>query len=214
MMRAWAPHRFLGTNRRETLIMLSLFLALMGAVWWFLPTRKVGEEGSRYHHARTLDPYEKAGVTEFKEGQRGPEFRLKSLEGKRVSLKDYQGKLVVLNFWATWCTPCEVEMPALENLWVSHREKGLVVVGITVDRGGPRSLIEPYVKGKKLTFPILLDPDMRTAQAWRVTAIPTTFLVRPDGEVAGVSHGAREWDGKEMVVLLETLLPPGAHPAR
>lgn len=210
-MRAWEPHRFLGTNRRETLTALSLFLALVGALWWFLPTRKAGEEGSQYHHTTALDPYEKAGVTEFKEGQRGPGFSLKSLDGKTVTLKDYEGKLVVLNFWATWCTPCEVEMPTLENLWVRYRDRGLVVVGVTVDRGGPRSIIEPYVKGKKLTFPILLDPDMSTAQAWRVTGIPATFLVRPTGEVAGVAHGPREWDSKEMAALLETLLPGAAH---
>ena len=211
-MRAWVPSSLLGANRRETLIALSLFFVLLAALWWILPTRKAGEEGSRYHHAVTLDPYEKAGVIEFKEGQRGPGFTLQSLDGKTVTLNDYEGKLVVVNFWATWCTPCELEMPTLENLWVRHRDRGLVVVGVTVDRGGPRAIIEPYVRGKKLTFPILLDPDMSTARAWRVTGIPATFLVRPTGEVAGVAHGPREWDSREMVALLETLLPSAPHP--
>jgi len=210
-MRAWVPSSLLGANRRETLMALGLFFVLLAGLWWLLPIRKAGEEGSRYHHAQTLDPYEKAGVTEFKEGQRGPGLSLKSLDGKTVTLNDYEGKLVVLNFWATWCTPCEVEMPTLENLWVRHRDRGLVVVGVTVDRGGPRSIIDPYVRGKKLTFPILLDPDMSTARAWRVTGIPATFLVKPTGEVAGVAHGAREWDSKEMVALLETLFPRPAH---
>ncbi len=210
-MRAWDPHHLLGTNRRDTLIKLGVFLGLVGALWWLLPIRKAGEEGSRYHHAAVLDPYERAGVVEFKEGQRGPAFSLESLDGKTVSFEDYEGKLVVLNFWATWCTPCDVEMPTLETLWVRFRDRGLVVVGVSVDRGGPRSIIEPYVKGKKLTFPILLDPNMSAARAWRVTGIPATFLVRPTGEVAGVAHGAREWDSKEMVALLETLLPSAVH---
>lgn len=209
-MRAWDSHELLGVNRRDTLITLGLFFALVGALWWGLPTRKAGEEGHR--RPARLDLFERAGVTEFKEGQRGPGFSLMTLEGQTVSLKDYEGKLVVLNFWATWCTPCEVEMPALENLWVRFRDRGLVVVGITVDRGGPRSLIEPYVRGKKLTFPILLDPDMSAAGAWRVTAIPATFLVKPSGEVVGVAYGAREWDSKEMVALLETLLPGASRP--
>ena len=210
-MRTWLLSSLLGANRRETLIALSLFFVLLAALWWLLPTRKAGEEGSRYHHAAALDPYEKAGVTEFKEGQRSPGFSLKNLQGRTSTLKDYDGKLVVLNFWATWCTPCEAEMPTLENLWVRYRDRGLVVVGVTVDRGGPRSIIEPYVKGKKLTFPILLDPDMSTAQAWRVTGIPATFLIKPTGEVAGVAYGAREWDSNEMAALLETLLPGAAH---
>jgi peroxiredoxin len=211
-MRYWDPHQFLGATRRDTLVRVGLLLALLAALWSLLPIRKPGEEGSRYHHASALDPYERAGVTEFKEGQRGPGLSLKSLDGKTVTLADYQGKLVVLNFWATWCTPCDVEMPTLESLWARYRQRGLVVVGVSVDRESPRSIIEPYVRGKKLTFPILLDPDMAAARAWRVTGIPATFLVKPGGEVAGVAHGAREWDSKEMTALLETLLP-GASPS-
>lgn len=213
-MRAWAPHQVLGAGRRETLVAVGLFLALVGVLWWALPLRKAGEEKSRYHGAEPLDLFERAGVTEFKEGQRGPGFSLRSLEGKTVTLKDYEGKLVVVNFWATWCTPCEVEMPTLERLWQRYRDRGLVVVGVNVDRGGPRSLVEPYVRGKRLTFPILLDPEMRTAQAWRVTGLPATFVVKPGGEVAGVALGLREWDSKEMAGLLETLLPGASPPAR
>ncbi|MEK7878781.1 MAG: TlpA disulfide reductase family protein [candidate division NC10 bacterium] len=205
-MRVWQTH-FLGANRRETAIALGLLALLLGALWWLLPARKAGDEGSKYHHTESPDPYERAGVTEFKEGQRSPGLSLRSLDGKTVTLNDYAGKLVVLNFWATWCPPCDAEMPTLENLWVRYRDRGLVVVGVTVDKGEPRSFVEPYVRGKKLTFPILLDPDMQAAQAWRVAGIPATFLVKPSGEVAGIVQGAREWDSREMVALLETLLP-------
>ena len=210
-MRVWQNH-FLGANRRETLIALGLLALLLGALWWSLPARKAGEEGSKYHHTETLDPYERAGVTEFKEGQRSPGLSLASLDGKTVSLNDYAGKLVVLNFWATWCPPCDAEMPTLENLWEKYRARGLMVVGVSVDKGEPRAIVGPYVRGKKLTFPILLDPDMKTAQAWRVAGIPATFLVKPSGEVAGLAQGAREWDSKEMVALLENLLPSASRP--
>ncbi len=211
-MHAWVPSQEILARRREVVVKVGILLALVGALWWVLPARKAGEEGSKYHHAEALDLFERAGVTEFKEGQRGPGFSLVSLEGKTVDRKDYDGKLVVLNFWATWCTPCELEMPTLEALWRRYRDRGLVVVGIAVDRGGPRSILEPYVRGKKLTFPILLDPEMRTAGAWRVTGIPATFLVKPSGEVAGVAHGPREWDSRDVVALLDALLPAAARP--
>ncbi|MGH7319763.1 MAG: TlpA disulfide reductase family protein [Candidatus Rokuibacteriota bacterium] len=211
-MRAWVPSPGVFARGREVVVKAGILLVLVGALWWVLPARKAGEEGSRYHHAEALDLFDRAGVTEFKEGQRGPGFALATLEGKTVDRKDYDGKLLVLNFWATWCTPCELEMPTLESLWLRYRDRGLVVVGVAVDRGAPRSILEPYVRGKRLTFPILLDPEMRTARAWRVTGIPATFLVKPSGEVAGVAHGPREWDSRDVVALLEALLPVRARP--
>jgi thiol-disulfide isomerase/thioredoxin len=127
-------------------------------------------------------------------------------------LAGHRDKLVVLNFWATWCQPCTVEMPSLEALWQRYRDRGLIVVGVCVDRGAPKALLEPYVRNLKLTFPILLDPDSKTSDRWRVTALPATFLVRPGGEVAGVAMGAREWNSDEMRALVERLLPhPRAH---
>jgi peroxiredoxin len=147
-------------------------------------------------------------VTEFTEGQRGPALRLARFpDGAVVSLEAFADKLVVLNFWATWCTPCTVEMPTLEALWREYREHGLVVIGVSVDRGAPRAVLEPYIRNHGLTFPILLDPDSRAAGAWRVTGIPATFVVRPGGEVAGMAAGAREWNSREMRALIETLLP-------
>jgi peroxiredoxin len=188
-----------------------LAVAIVGGLVWALPVRRAGEQGG--HHAAVADPFERAGVTEFTEGQRGPAFRLARLEGGHASLDDFRGRLVVLNFWATWCTPCTVEMPTLEALWREYRDRGLVVVGISVDRGAPRALLDPYVQALTLTFPILLDPEMATATAWRVTGIPATFIVRPDGSVAGLAVGAREWNGAPMTALLEPMLPgaPSRH---
>ena len=116
----------------------------------------------------------------------------------------------MLNFWATWCQPCALEMPTLEALWRDYRSRGLVVLAVSVDRGAPRALIEPYVRNQKLTFPILLDPELRTSGAWRVTGLPATFLVRPGGQVASMAVGALEWDSDPMRALVERLLP-GAH---
>jgi peroxiredoxin len=189
-----------------------LGLALLGGLVWGLPVRRPGEEGG--HHAERhaapapkLDAFERAGVTELTQGQRGPAFRLERFGGGHASLETWRGKLVVLNFWATWCTPCTTEMPTLEALWRDYRERGLVVVGVSIDRGAPRPLIEPYVRNLGLTFPILLDPDTATSSAWRVTGLPATFIVKPGGDVAGMAIGAREWNSREMRALLESLLP-------
>jgi peroxiredoxin len=187
-------------------------LVLLAALVWALPIRRAGEGPSHHPEApRVLDAFERAGVAELKEGQRGPAFRLQQFGGEQsATLETWRGRLVVLNFWATWCTPCTLEMPTLEALWRDYRERGLVVVGISVDRGAPRELLEPYLTSLALTFPILLDPDMRTAEAWRVTALPATFLVRPGGEVTGMAVGPREWNSAEMRALLEPMLPPAS----
>jgi len=180
---------------------------------WALPSRRA-DDGAGHHgtHAPSLDAFERAGVTEFTEGQRGPALRLARFpDGAAVSLEAFADKLVVLNFWATWCTPCTTEMPTLEGLWREYGGRGLVVIGVSVDRGAPRAVLEPYIRHHGLTFPILLDPDSRAAGAWRVTGIPATFVVRPGGEVAGMAAGAREWNSGEMRALIESLLPHRMH---
>ncbi len=212
-MRAWV-NTIGGAGRRQNVARAALALALVGGLLWALPARQTGEEAG--HHAGhgpapALDLYERAGVSELAPGQRGPAFRLPRWGGGEAGLDTWQDRLVVLNFWATWCTPCTVEMPTLEALWQAYRERGLVVVGISVDRGAPAALLEPYIANLGLTFPILLDADMTTAHAWRITGLPATFIVRPGGEVAGLAMGAREWDSAEMRALLETLLPRALH---
>jgi len=212
-VRSWASDTLLGATRRGTLLRVGLAVALLAVALWALPSRRADDgAGDRGHHggahAPSLDLFERAGVTEFTEGQRGPALRLARFpDGAAVPLEQFADKLVVLNFWATWCTPCTTEMPTLEGLWREYREHGLVVIGVSVDRGAPRAVLEPYIRHHGLTFPILLDPDSRAAGAWRVTGIPATFVVRPGGEVAGMATGAREWNSSEMRALIETLLP-------
>ena len=208
-MRSWASNAILGANRREALLRAGLAIVLLGVLLVFLPIRRAGEHAG-HHGVSGLDAFEKAGVVELQEGQRAPGLALATLDQGRTSLADHRDKLVILNFWATWCHPCALEMPSLEALWRRYRERGLLVLAVSVDRGSPRGLLEPYVRNLKLTFPILLDPDSKTSDGWRVTALPATFIVRPGGDVTGVAMGAREWDSDEMRALVERLLP-GAH---
>jgi peroxiredoxin len=214
-VKSWASSAPTSGSRSRSAARIGLAVALVALLVWALPIRRAGEGN---HHgrdhpdagatARTPDPYERAGVTELTAGQRGPAFRLRRFpDGGEATLGDFARQAVVLNFWATWCTPCTLEMPTLERLWRGYRGRGLVVVGVSVDRGAPRGLIEPYVRHLDITFPVLLDPDMKTAGAWRVVGLPATFLIKPGGEVVGMATGPREWDSAEMRDLIETLLP-------
>jgi peroxiredoxin len=204
-VKSWASSPLVGPSWRQNLIRLALAAILVGTLLWMLPARRHGPDGG--HHAG-LDPFERAGVSELQGGQRGPDFLLQRFDGGSASGQTWRDSLVILNFWATWCTPCTVEMPTLEALWRTWRRRGLVVVAISVDRGGPRELIGPYLQNLGLTFPVLMDPDARTAERWQVTGLPTTFIVRPGGEVVGMARGPREWDSAEMRALLAPLLPP------
>jgi peroxiredoxin len=188
-----------------------LAVALVGVLVWALPTRRAGEGGGHHAaHAPDLDPFEKAGVVELREGHRTPPLRLPRFDGGVTGLEDHRERLVLVNFWATWCTPCTAEMPTLEALWRRYGDRGLVVLGVSVDRGAPRPLLEPYIGRLGLTFPILLDADLATSRAWRVHGVPATFVIRPGGLAVGMAQGAREWNSAEMQALLEGLLP-GAH---
>lgn len=198
-----------GGGRRAQGVRVVAAVVLVVGLVWALPVRRAGEEGG--HHARhvvpELDAFERAGVTELREGHGTPPLRLARLDGGTTSLDDHRDKLVVVNFWATWCTPCTTEMPTLEALWREYRDRGLVVLAVSVDRDSPRPLLDPYVGRLGLTFPILLDGDLQASRAWRVAGLPATFVIRPGGHAAGMALGAREWNSAEMRALLETLLP-------
>jgi peroxiredoxin len=210
-VKSWASSTLLGGSRRAQLVRGALAIVLVGGLVWALPVRRPGVDGGHHAaHPPTLDAFERAGVTELREGHRTPPLRLPRLSGGVTALDEHRERLVIVNFWATWCEPCTLEMPTLEALWRDYRERGLVVLAVSVDRGAPRPLIEPYVTRLGLSFPILLDADLAASRAWRVQGLPATFVVQPGGNAVGMALGAREWNSGEMRALLERLLP-GAH---
>src|SRR5437773_11762699 len=134
-MKSWASSSVFAAGRRTALVRTGIAVALLGAVLWVLPVRRPGEDGG--HHAepaRSLDAFEKAGVSELTEGQRAPAFTLATLDGGRASLADHRDKLVVLNFSATWCQPCTLAMPTLDALWRAYRAPGGAVSAVSVAR--------------------------------------------------------------------------------
>jgi peroxiredoxin len=210
-VKSWASSTLLGAGRRVQLVRAALAVVLVGGLVWALPVRRPGVDGGHHAaHGPALDAFERAGVSELREGHRTPPLRLPRLDGGVTTLDEHRERLVIVNFWATWCEPCTLEMPTLEALWREYRERGLLVLAVSVDRGAPRPLIQPYVTRLGLSFPILLDADQAASRAWRVHGLPATFVVRPGGDAVGMAVGAREWNSAEMRALLERLLP-GAH---
>jgi len=130
-----------------------------------------------------------------KDRKPAPDFTLKDSNGATVRLSDYRGKVVLLDFWATWCTPCQVEIPWFMEFEQSLKGKGFAVVGVSMDEDG-WDVVKPYIQKRRINYRILLGDD-RTGELYGgLDALPTTFLLDRHGRVAAVHIGlANDKDG-------------------
>ncbi|NPA05884.1 MAG: redoxin domain-containing protein [Chloroflexi bacterium] len=119
-------------------------------------------------------------------GRAAPDFTLPALNGGTISLQDYRGRVVLLNFWATWCTPCREEMPLLDAV---HREYGPEVVVLAINVGESADEVQRFVMAHNLQLPIALDEDMHLSQRYGVRGYPTTFIIDPQGNIAAIHPG-------------------------
>jgi peroxiredoxin len=131
------------------------------------------------------------------------DFTLATHGGGKVGLKEHRGKVVMINFWATWCPPCLEEMPAMERLYRQQKEAGFTLIAVSVD-ADPKK-VAPFVTEHKLTFPIGLDPRMEMANSYGVRALPSSFIVGRDGNLAALAIGPRTWDNDAAHSLVEGL---------
>jgi len=136
----------------------------------------------------------------FGVGQPAPDFTLAGLDGKDISLKDFRGKAVLVDFWATWCGPCRMAMPHFQELSVAYKDD-LAVIAVSLDQE-PLKVVPPYAQKTGLTFNITVDPRaVEVAQAWGgVRSIPTTYLVDRQGKIAMVWVGANARDVYEAEI--------------
>ena len=133
------------------------------------------------------------------------DFTLDLLDGKSVKLSDYRGKLVFLNFWATWCPPCRSEMPAMQALYDKLKDRGFVI--LAVDLAEEAGVVRDYIRANKLTFPVLLDTSGAVGGTYGAESIPTTYIVDREGRILARGIGAQwKWDSPEMIALFEKLL--------
>jgi thiol-disulfide isomerase/thioredoxin len=175
---------------RRVLVLLALALGLAAAApAWGVEDRLFDELGIHRLNQRVL----------------APEVSLTDLNGKAATLKDFRGKLVILNFWATWCIPCLFEMPEFEQLYQAYKDKGFVVVAVSIDQSDVLP-VRQYVVDRKMTYPVFHDPEGKVIRTFAPRAFPATYLIGPDGAVIGFVYGPRRWAGPEARALIGELL--------
>lgn len=140
----------------------------------------------------------------MEKGKAAPDFTLQTVDGKPLTLSDLRGQAVVLNFWATWCSPCRREMPALQAAYEAYREKGVVVVGVNF--GESRATVRGFLSRYGITFPVVLDQDQQiTSKMYEVKSFPTTVFIDARGTVRAVHIG--ELNRQLLDQYLAPLLP-------
>ena len=149
--------------------------------------------------------YSVSATAQVKEGENAPNFTLKNLDGKEISLNQFRGKHVLINFWATWCGPCKIEMPSLEALYERFKDKNFVLLAISNDMFGA-NIVKPFVKAHNINFPVLLDQRLKVSNAFGVVSLPTTFMIDPQGKIIGALFGAEDWATPSNILYFENLL--------
>ena len=146
-----------------------------------------------------------SATAQVKEGENAPNFTLKNLDGKEISLNQFRGKHVLINFWATWCGPCKIEMPSLEALYERFKDRNFVLLAISNDMFGA-NIVKPFVKAHNINFPVLLDQRLKVSNALGVGSLPTTFMIDPQGKIIGALFGAEDWATPSNILYFENLL--------
>jgi thiol-disulfide isomerase/thioredoxin len=144
------------------------------------------------------------GLQPLKEATEIVDFALQDLSGATRRLSDFSGKVVFLNFWATWCGPCRFEMPSMEKLYQRYKTKGLEIVAVNLQED--RKSVQRFVDEYNLSFPILLDTTGRVGATYGARSIPTTYIVNREGFVIAGTIGTREWDTEDTYRFFEKLL--------
>jgi peroxiredoxin len=184
-----------GPSRLLILIAGAAILGLVFALVWFQSAK-----------------YEPLAV-----GKPAPDFVLSDLNEKTYRLSDFRGKVVFLNFWATWCKPCREEMPSMEVLYKNFEKDGLVIMAVSIDRVTTTKDIPPFVKSLNLTFPILVDSWGKTDKPYKRMGVPETFLIDQEGIIREIVIGPRDWtrlDSLQVLVRLLNVTPKTAQDQR
>ena len=134
-----------------------------------------------------------------------PALALNDLDGRAHRLADYRGKVVLVNFWATWCGPCRDEMPSIQELKDKMAGRPFVVLAVNLDE--PESRIRKFLSQMKLDFAILLDPDRKVARAWGARILPATYIIGADGKIRYSLVGEINWAHEHIVARISELLP-------
>ena len=143
-------------------------------------------------------------VYDVQAGDRAPGFRLSDEDGLGLGLDDYDGKLVLLNFWATWCPPCVQEMPSLNRMYETFRDDGFVVLGVSVDEDADQ--YSDFLRSSGVTFPTARDPERGVSTRYGTLKYPESYLISRDGRVLRKYVGAEDWGRPEISNYLRSVL--------
>jgi len=160
--------------RNHTWTFVSILALLFGAAWtWF----------------SAVDSTRAEQLAVPRQGFVAPDFSLQTLEGETIRLSELRGRPLIINIWASWCLPCEAEMPALQNVYDEYRDEGFTVLAVNATSQDSRADAEAFVREYGLTFPILLDTEGRVVRLYQVSAFPSSYFVGPDGKIREVIVG-------------------------
>jgi peroxiredoxin len=137
-------------------------------------------------------------------GAPAPQFDLASQAGKNVSLEQYKGQVVMLNFWASWCGPCRQEMPLLESIYKKYNKLGFTMLGVNVEPDSNAAV--DWLKQTPVSFPILFDKDSKVSKMYDVTGMPSTVIIDRTGKVRMLHHGYKPGDENEYLDSIRTLV--------
>ncbi|PIV85131.1 MAG: thioredoxin [Nitrospirae bacterium CG17_big_fil_post_rev_8_21_14_2_50_50_9] len=151
-----------------------------------------------------LQKHPGSDMVSIEPGKSAPDFMIKDLKGNAVRLSDFRGKLIFLNFWATWCPPCREEMPSIEDLYRSMQGRPFQILAASVD--DDPSQVEGFRKFGGYTFPMFTDQRQEAAALYRTTGVPETFLIGPDGTLLYKVIGPRDWTDPQITGVFEQIL--------
>ena len=149
--------------------------------------------------------FQSANQVPIRVGLPAPDFTLPGLDGKKVSLSDYRGKVVFVNIWATWCPPCVEEMPSMQNLYQKLKSENFEIMAVSIDSQGAK-VVAPFMKKYKLTFPALIDSMGTSKRIYKTTGVPESYIIDKDGILAKKVIGPLDWSQPDILRLFRDLI--------
>ena len=141
-------------------------------------------------------------ITQSPGNTSAPDFTLSSPDGQQISLSDYEGQVILVNLWATWCPPCKAEMPTINAFYETHKENGFVVLAVNSQEGA--STVKNFIQSNDFTFPVLLDTQGQVMDRYHVRALPTSFIIDRNGVIQHIQTG--EITSQQLQAIVEPLL--------
>ena len=167
----------------------------------FFHRRKVPESDK-------MDLFTRLRVQKFEEPVVAPDFTPKDLKGTQVTLKNFKGRVVFLNFWATWCPPCRREMPSMERLYKQLKDRDFTMLAVDMQESEKR--VRAFISEFSLSFPALLDLNGDISSLYGIVGLPTTYIIDREGKIIGKAVGPRDWSSQESKQLFQSLLKKSA----